>query len=290
MTRITERIEIAVDDVLKPHAVPGVLILPTWAKSRPATPGCWYGGKPTLPTHILWPLNKSVDPPMPMQFLCQLDLARYPVAVMEAFDALPRTGTLFFFYDNFHVSAGCSELSDGCAMIYVEEDVADVPPRDPPMVPALDRERSAGEPDRDRAVLEFPHSPIALCGLDTYPMDRAAFRTGPPECGIYTAIYEEAYSDWLAKMKRAVFSYMLPRKRFSGGYNTPISMGALGPEWMATAGPSGASQRLLFIQSDDGLKCKIGDLEHIHIYIDVEAMRRRDFSAIEAHYDGYDIG
>src|SRR5262249_16379383 len=57
------------------------------------------GGRPNLPPEIAWPLWENE----PLAFIAQLDLATLPSLGL----ALPRTGTLFFFYEGIEYgSAG----------------------------------------------------------------------------------------------------------------------------------------------------------------------------------------
>jgi uncharacterized protein YwqG len=54
------------------------------------------GGNPDLPKGIPWPVNHS----RPLDFLLQLNLAELPRKLVK--DALPKRGSLYFFYDIDH--------------------------------------------------------------------------------------------------------------------------------------------------------------------------------------------
>jgi uncharacterized protein YwqG len=81
---------------------PGIYIVKMPPRSdAPGAPGCWFGGEPTLPVDIEWPsyfpISGMKDFMVPMQFLAQINLAALPRS--GDFPNLPKTGTLFFFYD-----------------------------------------------------------------------------------------------------------------------------------------------------------------------------------------------
>ncbi|MEO1601515.1 MAG: DUF1963 domain-containing protein, partial [Pseudomonadota bacterium] len=82
--------------------MPAIAMLHTPNQTDPGTPGCWFGGEPTLPPAIPWPIYKHVYQPrpgveVPMSFLAQINLEHLPEVL--GLPPLPSRGTLFIFYD-----------------------------------------------------------------------------------------------------------------------------------------------------------------------------------------------
>lgn len=94
-------------------------------------PGCWIGGNPTLPKMIEWPYYCSKYQPadVPMIFIAQIDCAQFPV--IEDRPEIPRSGTLFFFYDPIFDS----EHHGAGQVIYIDADLSDSAERRPPDLP-----------------------------------------------------------------------------------------------------------------------------------------------------------
>lgn len=127
-------------NMLKVVRRPGVLLMKTPYSDDPGVPGSWFGGEPTLPPEIEWPVHKvcsedgQVISEIPMHFLVQINLATLPLP--EGVPELPQTGTLFFFFEpifcnNFGIAPDCGRV------IYVEEDVSECPTRSMPKIPPL---------------------------------------------------------------------------------------------------------------------------------------------------------
>ena len=88
-----------------------------------AEPVSRLGGLPNLPREIAWPVWQSGQP---LAFIAQLDLAALPA--VRGF-ALPRTGSLFFFYDADSQPWGFSPKDKGSArVICVSTPLAANPP------------------------------------------------------------------------------------------------------------------------------------------------------------------
>lgn len=119
-----------IDQLLKGILVPAVFISKMPIGETNGTPGCWLGGQPTLPTQVDWPwVQKEGGPSYPMHFIAQFDLAQLPTSGAQT--GLPEFGTLFFFASY----AEDVELGGFSSVIYLEEDVANVPLREMPQMP-----------------------------------------------------------------------------------------------------------------------------------------------------------
>jgi len=98
------------------------LAAPILARTRPslrltvgkpsAQPVSRLGGRPNLPKEIPWPVWQEHQP---LSFIAQLDLAELP-AVRGL--ALPRSGSLFFFYDSDAQPAGYDPKDKGGAQVF----------------------------------------------------------------------------------------------------------------------------------------------------------------------------
>ena len=124
-----------IDAVLHRIRVPAILLIKTTTPDEPGAPGCRFGGKPTLPPEFEWPWfrsNENGDPNLavPMQFLMQIDLRHVPRLI--EFPDMPRTGTLFFFFDLIVApGVGFAHDQDPC-VFYYEGDVTGFPEREQP--------------------------------------------------------------------------------------------------------------------------------------------------------------
>ncbi|MEM8793399.1 MAG: DUF1963 domain-containing protein, partial [Pseudomonadota bacterium] len=92
----TEPTQTEIDAMLFRCRRPGILLNKTLRPDDPGLPGCWLGGRPTLPPEIEWPWD-DVTGGTPMRFLGQINLAQIPP--VAAYPEMPRTGTLFFFHE-----------------------------------------------------------------------------------------------------------------------------------------------------------------------------------------------
>jgi uncharacterized protein YwqG len=71
------------------------------------------GGRPNLPNEIPWPVRREMQP---LSFIAQFDLAA--LSVIEGLP-LPRSGSLFFFYDSAAMPAGYDpEEKSGAQVFY----------------------------------------------------------------------------------------------------------------------------------------------------------------------------
>ena len=99
-------------------------------------PGCWYGGRPTQPPEIDWPVYVHRGHALPMHFIAQFDCASLPR--LEEYP-MPETGVLMFFFDGVmsYDRAFTGDYAKGGRVIYVE-DVTGIPPREAPPMPDID--------------------------------------------------------------------------------------------------------------------------------------------------------
>jgi hypothetical protein len=86
----------------------------------------FLGGRPRLPARLAWPTTADGRG---LTFLGQIDLARLPESPCRRF--LPGRGALLFFANTSDDLTGV-EAPGGAAVLHVEEDPRDLPPRDPP--------------------------------------------------------------------------------------------------------------------------------------------------------------
>ncbi len=109
----------------------GLFLRKTPSDSDFGVPGCWLGGRPTLPEAYDWPLYTALEPELtiPMHFLAQIDLAQIPI--FPGRPEMPKTGTLFFFVDPVF-SPVHGYRNGGCKIVYVTEDVSGAPERPVP--------------------------------------------------------------------------------------------------------------------------------------------------------------
>jgi len=114
-----------------------VVAVLTPTPDAPGAPGCWFGGKPTLPPDIPWPMFASRHYPYatPMHFIFQINLACFPLALQ--LPKLPPKGTLFFFFNIIFDVEPWGSIESGARMklIYVSDDVSTCPTREMPPIP-----------------------------------------------------------------------------------------------------------------------------------------------------------
>lgn len=143
---------------------PAIAMLKTPRPEDSGTPGCWFGGQPTLPTEIDWPIYKYPYEPyegfsVPMHFLAQINLQLLPRVL--GLPELPPSGTIFIFFEptiatlepDAPKEVPCAHLGRASKVIYCAGDVSDLPERHPLPMPDF--------PD-DIARLRFHHG-------DSYP-------------------------------------------------------------------------------------------------------------------------
>lgn len=111
--------------------IAGIWLRKTPLNTDEGAPGCYLGGLPTLPDTHDWPIHTIDDGAIsvPMHFLGQINVAALPRA--RFLPEMPRSGTLFIFFDPVYDSSW-EPGNNASAVVYVEEDVLDVPPRPVP--------------------------------------------------------------------------------------------------------------------------------------------------------------
>lgn len=120
--------EAEIADLLEKGHQPGLVLVKTRKPKDPGLPGCWFGGLPTLPAHVDWPIYDAAEdePSVPMHFVCQINLAQVPE--FEGRPEMPTSGTLFFFVDPIFAPV-YSIPKGGGRVIYVADDVSGCPER-----------------------------------------------------------------------------------------------------------------------------------------------------------------
>lgn len=109
----------------------GLFLRKTPLADGPGAPGCWLGGRPTLPPELQWPIYDGAGPErrVPMHFLAQIDLSKLPDFPDRP--EMPHHGTLFFFLDPvFAPVFGYRE--GGSRVLYYPDDVSTFPEQAPP--------------------------------------------------------------------------------------------------------------------------------------------------------------
>lgn len=131
-----------IDAILWRVRKPAIAMVRVKNQTDPGTPGCWFGGKPTLPPNIDWPIyhNQRPQVSVPMHFLVQINLAYMPRVL--GMPKLPTKGTLFVFVDPIFAPMGEDEVPNppfqsgrGTKVIYVPTDTSIYTPRNPPSLP-----------------------------------------------------------------------------------------------------------------------------------------------------------
>ena len=69
-----------IDQLLFKARQPAIAMLRTPYATDAGTPGCWFGGEPTLPPEIDWPIytHQKTGLEIPMHFLVQINLEYLP--------------------------------------------------------------------------------------------------------------------------------------------------------------------------------------------------------------------
>jgi uncharacterized protein YwqG len=117
-------------DAVEARSQPSLRLTATEPSAQPVSR---LGGRPNLPKDIPWPVWQNEQP---LAFIAQLDLAALP-AIENL--PLPRSGSLFFFYDADELPWGFDPKDKGCArVIYSSALLASSSPRAPH--PDLDEE------------------------------------------------------------------------------------------------------------------------------------------------------
>ncbi len=127
--------------------------------------GCWFGRSPTLPERYDWPwFMAREEPQAPMHFLAQINLASVPE--VDGTPSLPKTGTLFFFFDPMIAPVYDTPPGSG-RVIYCPDDVSNVPLRKMPALPT-----HFSEEEVSYFYREFPTE-----GLERWPFTFEPFET-----------------------------------------------------------------------------------------------------------------
>ena len=91
--------DVEIDGYISQIRKPAAFMMRTKEQTDEGLPGCFFGGKPTLPADIEWPVFNCPIPKIdiPMHFLFQVNLKYVPKSV--DFPDFPDTGTLFVFVE-----------------------------------------------------------------------------------------------------------------------------------------------------------------------------------------------
>lgn len=155
--------DVEIKELIESRRQPAICMLHTSGSEDEGTPGCWFGGDPTLPPEIDWPVYKHRDTGtvIPLTFLAQINLDHLPR--VPGLPPLPETGTLFVFYEwmvaqlvGIMDDSQTPPLQSGEAVrvIYVDHDVSVYPERCPPKRPDLSE-----IPEDELSEGYEPHSP-----------------------------------------------------------------------------------------------------------------------------------
>lgn len=165
-----------IDLAIQRSRQPGIALLrvPREHRLDGGTTGCRFGGNPTLPAEFDWPTyiaEGGVE--MPMQFLLQVDLASVPR--IDGLPPLPKSGTLFVFYDRIlapHVREG-RHLKDGtaCRVIYSDRVNADCAERSIPPIPDLEDFELEPHYSKETSFTRWAFDPVPV---ETYPVTGSA--------------------------------------------------------------------------------------------------------------------
>ncbi len=150
-------------------------------QSDDGMPGCYFGGEPTLPADIEWPIYHCPEPKLdiPLHFIFQVNLKYLPRSL--DFPEFPKKGTVFAFVEPMFAWADPSAPEpllngQGAKLIYVADDVSDCPPRKAPALPDLDKRDINGwalsdEPDLDNYLrMRDEYGVSGASGLNKWPM------------------------------------------------------------------------------------------------------------------------
>ena len=168
------------------------ILLRTPQQTDEGMPGCYFGGRPTLPPHIDWPTYKSGVPgldPVPLHFILQINLKYLPRAL--DFPEMPNHGTIFVFVEPMFApqefKRGPSLLQkDAATIIYVADDVNECEPRKAPPIPDINDKLENGKTVKDYVCYSYfhmrnstaavqladglAHWPITFLLVNAYPM------------------------------------------------------------------------------------------------------------------------
>lgn len=120
-------------DHLKEFMLPGFHLRKVPNSEEPGAAGCWFGGHPTLPPGVEWPIFRTGDedrPDVPMHFLAQINLASIPR--IDGYPEMPDVGTLFFFVDTVYEPMRSHAADGQSSVIYVPQDVSKYKPAETP--------------------------------------------------------------------------------------------------------------------------------------------------------------
>lgn len=182
-----------IDAALFRARVPAIAMLRTPKATDPGTPGCWFGGEPTLPPEIPGPIYEyrngelGIALDIPMHFLVQINLDYLPRVL--GLPQLPEIGTLFAFFDPAFAAAYEGEdlkLGKGCRLIYSEAPTLSHARRGPPPMPDLSGFEKRAYKKRTGQWLS-PMSPSynLTSAYATWPIRLAVFETYPKEEDFY---------------------------------------------------------------------------------------------------------
>ncbi|MCG7518808.1 DUF1963 domain-containing protein [Ruegeria sp. Ofav3-42] len=195
----------------------GILLVKSPNRDVTGAPGCWLGGEPHLPPEIEWPyFEENGVPQAPMHFLAQINLAELPPESVEL--GLPQTGTLFFFYDTIVAPLGSLD-SGGSKVIYVQEDVSGISPRQTPEMPTVDETSLASFWYIDRPTKGYRQWNISFHkfeGINTGQVNRYASQATLDASGRIRRKLNKHLTDFLASgvdrrnpMPRITINYLL---------------------------------------------------------------------------------
>ncbi|MFK7943997.1 MAG: DUF1963 domain-containing protein, partial [Paracoccaceae bacterium] len=166
-----------IDALIRAKRQPAIALLRTAAVDDPGTPGCWFGGSPTLPADIDWPVYVHTDGTrIPMHFLVQINLAQLPQ--VDGLPALPTHGTLFVFFECAVAPVAVGVMGDeptpmllgtGAKVLYVDADIDGVPPRTAPAMPDLSHLADHEIAISYQGTNAFDRWPFDMVPVETYP-------------------------------------------------------------------------------------------------------------------------
>lgn len=180
--------------------------------------GCWFGGEPTLPAEIPWPVFTVAgrgwnNLTIPMHFVAQLKCAELPEGLSEE---APRQGTLYFFYEPifWNQTGGVGKV------IYVSSEVSEINPRPCPTPPEIDYELLIESDGCSFLNDEVPVEPFAF-RLPKAGFKPLLFETWPSEPKNEPS--SVAYSDAITRFEREQRSALA--KSTYPGVNDPTKLG-----------------------------------------------------------------
>ncbi len=217
-----EMSDLEVDGKLLHAKKQAAIVLRTPQQTDDGMPGCWFGGKPTLPPDIEWPTFKSEVPgldPVHLHFILQINLKYVPCALN--FPEVPNRGTIFVFVEPMFAPKGVKQgpsllQSDAATIIYVADDVSNCDPREAPFIPDVDQELPNGKSVQDYVCYSYDNMrnnygmvetsaevrsadglgkwPIHFLLVDTYPTTEASLDFDASDV---TLVKIDAYSEAL---------------------------------------------------------------------------------------------